>query len=516
MAAITRWVQYNPATSGDYGDGRGAGCVGTRASSTATAAVGDTFTIGPTNNRLYITIDGDTGPYITLYSGTSLDPRFIARDITEKMHDLGKSDERWDKAKCVWTNTPGQGNCFRLYSGTMGVASTITVISGTNTAHGTLGFGTKSETGGLASTNTFNGTVTLSGTYKGFFEEEYKVVITNDNDAARGIGTATKNITYDGTMTTGGVYNHSADTTYTVTIDITNGTTMGGGTGNVPRMTWTASPSADDSTSATELLYPNSWYKVGTRGLMVKFTDAVFSAGYWTVPCYEPDYTSGTNVTDPAGTAYFAYSSDRGDMGAAAVTPASGTWGRLGTRGMYIKFNPTGPTDYLGIRDEFTVLCSGPKPISYDITSLNYGNVTVSTESAVKSVMFEIVSGAVQASSVKFGLQSHGTFSHHDAGNSDTYFRFGTVGPGNPAGSSPEDGIEWWPGTVAADIDSDSPPVYLYHTVADLAVVATADDSESVGNVGLTSDPIYVNIRLGAAETGANSTINQRLFFDYA
>jgi hypothetical protein len=513
---ITRWVEIDPATAGDYGDGRGAGCVGARASSTATAAVGDTFTIGPANNRLYLSMDGDPGAYITLYPGTALDPRFVAKDITEKMHDLGKSDERWDKAVCEWTNTAGQGNCFKIYSGTMGVASTVAVISGTNTVHATLGFSTKSEVGGLATANTFAGTVTVSGTYKGFFDETYKVVITNDNDAARGIGTASKVITYGGIMTTGGVYNDSADTTYTITIDITNGTTMGGGTGNVPMMTWSASPSADNSTVATELLYANHWYKIGTRGLMIKFTDAVFSAGYWTVPCYKPDYTSGTNVTDPAGSAMFAYSSTRGDMGAAATTPSEGNWVRLGTRGLYIKFEPTGPSDYLGIRDEFNIICSGPKPKSYDITSLNYGNVTVSTESPVKCVMFEIVSGAVQASSIKFGLQSHGSFSHHEAGNNDTYFRFGTVGPGSNAGIAPENGIEWYPGITAADIDSNTPPAYLYHTVANMLVVATADDSESVGNIGLTSDPIFVNIRLGASETGANSQINQRTFFDFA
>lgn len=516
MSAITRWVEYSVDTEGDYGDGRGAGCIGTRASSTATSSVSDTFTIGALNNRLHLAMDGDGGPYVTLYSGTGLDPRFVAKDITEKMHDLGKSDERWDKAKCVWINTKDEGNCFRIYSGTMGVASVVAVTSGTNSVANTLGFSTKDEVGGVATSNTFNGTLTLSGTYKGFKEEEYTVVITNDNDAARGIGAATKNIAYDGVMTTGGVYNYGGDTEYTIAIDVTNGTTMGGGTGNVPMLTWTATPSADDSTASTELLYPDNWYSVGTRGLMVKFTDAVFASGDWTVPCYKPDYTDDTNVTDLPGDAYFAYYSDRGDMGVAAETTDSGTWGRLGIRGMYMKFEPTSGSDYLGVGDEFKILCSAPKPQSYDITSLNYGNVTVSTESDVKSVMFEIVSGAAQASTIKFGLQNHGSFSHHDEGNDDTYFRLGTVGPGNPAGDAPENGIEWYPGTVAGDIDSNTPPPYLHHTVANLSVVATADDSESIGNDGLTSDAIYVNIRLGAAETGANSTVNQRLFFDYS
>lgn len=512
MAAVTRWVQYALDAEGVAGDGKNAGCVGTRGSSTATASVGDTFTIGANNNRLHLSIDGDSGPYITLYSGADLDPRFIARDITEKMHDLGKNDEAWDNAVCRWENTPGQGNCFKIYSGSLGVSSAVLVASGTNTAHSTLGFGTKTDVGGTTGSNTYTGTVSVSGTYQGFFDEVYTIVITNDNDATRGIGTAVKNLTYAGTMTTGGVFNHTSDITYTLTIDVSNGTTMGGGTGNVPLMTWSASP-ADDSTTATELLYPDNWYKVGTKGLMVKFTDAVFSNGYWTIPCYKPDYTQSTSQLDAPGVAYFAYSSDRGDMGAAAVTPASGTWGRLGSRGLYISFD-TGAD--LGVRDAFTVICSAPKPTAYDISSLNYGNVTVSTESDVKSVMFEVVSGAVQLSTVKFGLQNHGSFSHHNAGNSDTYFRFGTVGPANTAGTSPEDGIEWKPNVTAADIDSNTPPAYLYSTKANLSVVSTADDSESIGNTGLVSDPMWVNIRLGSSETGANSTINNRLYFDYA
>ena len=62
----------------------------------------------------YLAIDGDAGPYITLCSGTDLDARFVARDITEKMHALGKSDERWDNAICRWENTPGQGNRLKI------------------------------------------------------------------------------------------------------------------------------------------------------------------------------------------------------------------------------------------------------------------------------------------------------------------------------------------------------------------------------------------------------------------
>jgi hypothetical protein len=462
-------------------------------------------------------VDGDPGPYITLYSGTGLDPRFVARDITEKMRNLGKNDERWNNAICTWENTPNQGNRFKIYSGTLGVASSILVSTvGSESAHSVLGFSTVSEVGGENSTNNFQGTIAVTGVYKGMTPEVYKIVITNDNDAPRGIGTPIKNITYEGVMTTGGVYNHTADTTYTVTIGVTNGTTMAGGTGNVPTMTWTAAPSADDSTVVTELLYPGYWYKVGTRGLMVKFTDAVFSAGYWTIPCYKADYTSGTNVTNLPGAALMSYSSTRGDMAAGIVTPVSGTTTNLGKRGLNIQFMPNGGSDYLGIRDEFYVICHGPKPASYNISSVNFGNVTVSTESTVRCVTFEIESGAYQLSSVKFGLQNHGSFQHHYAGNSDTMFRFGTVGQGNPAGAGVEaGGIEWYPGVAPGDIDSDIAPTYLYTTKANLAVVATADDSQAVGNAFLVSDPVWFNIKLGSSETGA-STCNYRCYFDYS
>ena len=130
--------------------------------------------------------------------------------------------------------------------------------------------------------------------------------------------------------------------------------------------------------------------------------------------------------------------------------------------------------------------------------------------------MFEVESGAVEVSTVKFGLQSHGTFSHHDANNNDTMFRFGTVGPDHTAGTGNTNRIEWYPNIVPDDIDGDTPPSYLYATKENLSEVATADASEDVGSVGLVSDPMWVNIKLGAAETGANSTINSRLYFDYS
>ena len=531
MSANTRWVSYNVSAVGLAGDGRGAGCKGTRGYSIGTASVGDSFTIGPTTNRLHLAIDGDAGPYITLCSGTDLDARFVARDITEKMHALGKSDERWDNAICRWENTPGQGNRLKIYSGALGSSSSVTVTqSGTNSAHTVLGFGSKSEVGGSATSNTYTGTASISGTYYGLFDEIYTVVISNDDphgstNYPRGVAkspTKGGSNTYAGTITTGGVFNHIGDISYVIQIDITNGAAMGAGTGNVPRMQWTSTGSVDDSSAWTELLYPDYWFKVGTKGVMVKFTDATFNTcnPAWTVQCYKPDYAQGTNASAPVGVAQYVWSSDRGDMSSTPLATVSGTPTRLGSRGLYIQFiNGAGSNLYAG--DEFFVICNGPAPSSGcdGITSLNYGNVTVSTESNVKAVMFEATSGAIEMSTVKFGLQSHGSFSHHNAENADTYFRFGTVGPDNTAGNSPINGIEWYPNVAAADIDSDVSPSYLYATEDNLAVVATADDSESVGNYpicGLTSDPIWLNIHLGASETGSNSSINHRLYFDYS
>jgi len=525
MVAITRWVNYPVDAEGEATDGNGSGCKGAGAYARATASVGDTFTIGSTTNRLYLTIDGDSGPYITMYSGTNLDPRFLAKDITEKMHDLGKNNDRWDAARCIWTNDGSQGNHFRIYSGTLGSSASVTVDGGgTNNGRSILGFGTQTNQGGVASTNGFSGDISVSGTYYGFVDEKYKIVITNDSYgeatvAPRGIGTPIKDgsNSYDGIFITGGTFNGVSDITYVISVDVTNGTTMGGGTGNVPRITWT-STGGDSSTTETELLFPKYWQKIGDYGLMVKFSDAVFNQASpaWTIVCKKPDYVGGTNATGPVGTAEYVWSSERGEMSTAPVVTSSGTFTQLGSRGLSIRFNPSGSPDNFAAGDEFFVICKAPKPASYNITSLNYGNVTVSTESDVKCVTFEVESGAVEVSTIKFGLQNHGTFNHHEAGNNDTKFRFGTVGPENNAGINPNNGIEWWPNVTAGDIDSNTPPSYLYNTNENLAVVGTADASEAIGNIDLMSDPMWVNIRLGTSEVGANSTINMRLYFDYS
>jgi len=523
MAAITRWISFPADAGGEVTDGNGSAYKGTLGVCRATASVGDTFTIGPTSNRLYVSLDGDTGPYITMYSGTNLDPRFVAKDITEKMHDL-KVGDRWGASKCLWTNDKAEGNCFEIYSGTLGSSSSVVVTTGeSNDASAILGFATLLNPGGLADANGFSGDITVTGDYLGFLDETYTIVITNDSYseagvAPRGIGTPTKDgsNSYDGSMVTGGAFNGPTDLTYTINVDVTNGSTMGGGNGNVPRISW-VSTGSDSSTVSTELLFPGYWYKVGDYGLMVKFTDAVFNqvSPAWTIGCKKPDYVGGSNPSGPVGTAEYVWASDRGEMSSSPFLTSSGVATQLGTRGLSVVFNPVGSDDF-NAGDEFRVICTAPKPNGYNITSLNYGNVTVSTESSVKCVVFEIEAGAVEMSTVKFGLQSHGTFSHHDAGNNDTEFRFGTVGPDNTAGTGATNGTEWWPNVVPGDIDDNTAPVYLYNTKANLLVVSTADDSESIGNTGLMSDPIFTGIRLGSSETGANSTVNLRLYFDYS
>ena len=153
--------------------------------------------------------------------------------------------------------------------------------------------------------------------------------------------------------------------------------------------------------------------------------------------------------------------------------------------------------------------------------------MTVSTTSALKTVWFELISGAVSMSTVKFSLQSDGTFSHHAQGDLDTFFRFGTCGAGNDAigtGSTENDQVEFAVDSdgagriVAGDIDDDSSPIYLNATKENLLVVSSADNAETIGNYldAVVSDFIWVAIELGANETGANSTINYRMFFDFS
>jgi hypothetical protein len=514
MAAETRWVEYSVAeATSDYLGATTSG-VGTRGEVKANNTISDAldrFTIGPTNNILNIVVDGGSQSSITLTSGVNLDARFVTKDITEKMHAKNPTDDSWVHATCEWVN-----NQIHIYSGNVGALSSVAVSSGTNTAYDTLGFTSNSPNSGSGHSykgggNVYNGGITVSGTWEGMFDEVYTVIINKETNINSPTGDGGG---FTGTITRGGQYSHSVDTTYTITIDVNSGgATVGGGTGGVPRFSWTSTPNADDG-GPVEILYSDHWYNVGTRGLKVKWTDNIFiHDGTWSVACTHPQYAETTHTTAAPGTAQYVWTSTRGDECSSPLVTSDTTFTQVGTRGLYMKF--IGGSNNLEAGDEFRVVCTPPQPSLYDILSLNYGNVTVTTESPVKCVLFEIMGGAVMMTSVKFGLQNHGSFSYHGIG--DTYFRYGTIGGKNTAGASPTTNKEWRTSVTADDL-SGTLPAYLFAVENDLSVVATADDSEAIGNYngGLVSDFVYVCIRLGADETGSNSSINYRLYFDYS
>jgi hypothetical protein len=300
---------------------------------------------------------------------------------------------------------------------------------------------------------------------------------------------------------------------------------MGAGSGNVPTFVVTDAPGTDDNANPIELLYADHLYDVGNLGVRAKFSDAVFGNGdTFDVVAF---VASGTGYPKSVGSAKYIWSSSNGDSSkslgiGATTTQTTGT--QLGSKGVTISFSDSGT---LSLQERFNVMCRGPQPIDSNVTQLNFGNVTVSTNSAVKAVWFELISGAVSMSTVKFSLQADGSFQHHDQGDNDTEFHFGTSGGGNSApggGPTTNSQVEFsvdsdgFGNIDATDIDSDSSPSNLFATKADLAVVNSADNAESLGNFqgAVVSDFVYLAIKLGANETGANSTINYRMFFDFS
>lgn len=533
MAAISRWVRYPIAGSTGYADVQ----EGTRGLQRGTANTSDSFTVpGSANNQMKINADGAAGPapyQITLTSGTSLDPRFVARDIQRKVQAAGAGiNDGFDYCQVEFNNyksSNGYGQ-FVLRSGSTGASSSMAITAGDSSVLSILGLNslaTEAGTNDHLGTSTdavnaaYTGTATVSGTYRGAFDDIYQAVIcpTQPIGSASNGGGNTYGVANAGVATAGGFWNGDTDETYTITIATTNGQTVGGGTGNVPTFT-VASTQSDDIATAQEILYANEPYYIGTRGLTLSWSDAPFGSGdTFTVICTKPITVDGSNSTGAVATAEYHYRSFLGDDSTTATTTSvNGT--ALGRKGLTLAFSDSG---VFTPRDEFKVVCKGPTPEAYGIVSMVYGNVTVTTESPVKVHQFEIISGAVDMSSVKFSLQSHGTFSHHDAGDSDTYFRYGTAGFGNPGDGAvnPNEGPEWTTSVVAADLASaktsgnTGAPVHLDSTVVDLAVVSSADNAEDVGNRSLLSDHIWTNVRLGAQESGANSSINYRLYFDY-
>lgn len=496
----------------DAGSTNGRGTVGYCQSTTEAP---DTVTIQQgVNDELTFSVDG-TGPYaITLTSGTDLDARFIAREISFKL----KNFVPLDLVQCEYIN-----NKFRIYSGTMGTdggsnVSSVDVTAGN--ARASLELVSPNTTDGQVNDNsgTYVGTMSVSGVYTGQFDDIYTLIVAADHpvgDPVAGGGNV-----YAGTAESAGDWNEGNPGTgtevYTITVDGSTNPTMNGGAGNVPVMTWTSSgtgiPGGDNDASGVELLYSDYFYEVGTKGLRVKFSDAPFGASdTFTVTC-----TTASGGVNPIGTAEYHWSSLKEGKSTSATTTVSTPGGsRLGTRGIEVSFS-SGSSLTAG--DEFRVIASGPQPTTLGVTTLNYGAVTVSTYSPVKAVWFELMAGATILSNTKFGLQSHGTAQHHNQGSSDTFFAFGTAGRGNSAGTNPEIQTEWRESVTAADLSSDTPPNYLSATEDNLSEVSTADASEAVG-VGpgeMVSDFIWLAVKLGANETGANSAITYRMFFDFS
>lgn len=541
MVAVSRFVEFS-VTGQTFATGASTDSTakGSRGFSRGTGlgSGDDTFTITKdSNDQLQVTINGVGPETITLTSGTDLDPRFVARDIEFRLHEANIADD-FKFAQCNWRNgnngvSPvgsNSENSFIIYTGQLGNNSTanqVTIASpGSRDARTTLGFDTVDEQAGsdfstLYPSTSYTGEVAISGAYGGQFDDYYTVMIADSEvvQDATAVGSPTYSV---GNITTGGLFTGGSDTTYTLVIDTTNGSTMGAGSGNVPQVSWTTT-GVSDAGGPIELLFADHWYDIGTLGVRAKFADAVFGNN----DQFDIDVVVASGG-GAVGAAKYIWDSFHGDSskakGISPKTTSVGPGDQLGTRGVTIAFENTGT---LTAGETFSAICRGPQPLTEPVTQLNFGNVTVSTNSPVKTVWFEIIGGAVAMSTVKFSLQSDGTFQHHDQGDNDTEFRFGTAGAGEaaPGAGATSNSQYEFPVTsgglgriVATDIDSDTPPNYLFATKQDLAVVSSADNAEDIGNFqgGLVSDFIWLAIKLGANETGANSTINYRMFFDFS
>jgi hypothetical protein len=537
MTAVSRWVQFPVSATTAYTSGGITTYSGKTRGSVENVTALSADTINTTGaNRLKIAFDGGTADEVVLLSGT-YDPRIIAKDIEFKLHTASGTSAQY--SQCEFIN-----NKYKIWSGTYGAGSYATLSAASaSDARATLGLNTVVTVTGSswAGTNAYvvgGGTVTISGTFTGQFDDVYTVVVSHyetvgvdDLTTPTLAGNAAHTSgSYAGTTTVAGNWNQvtagtkaglglTGNDTYTITISTALGTVMGGGAGSCPTMSWTSTGS-DNSTASVELLYPGHWYAVGNNGLMIKFSDSPFTTttgDVFTVKCRAPSHASAGNVTALRGSAKVIYSSRRGDCSVinsasphldGTATAAGGN--AIGTKGMYLTFNSAAINLEAG--DEYNIICKGPQPTNYSTstTNLSFGNVTVSTNSAVKAVWFELTSGAVLMTTLKVGLQSEGSFQHHDQGNADTLMRFGSVGAGYPKSGFGD----WKSNLSASELIAGT---YTYTTESNLHTVDNADDSEAVGryNSGLFSDFIFLCIKIGASETGASS-VNYRAYFDYS
>lgn len=526
MTATSRWVRFPVAGTTAVSSA----LVGQSGFSRGTDSVSDSFTIpGSANNQIRVNVDGGGAQQITLSSGTSLEPRFVAKDIQRKVQAFSSVNDGFKWFTCEWSNmlsSDGKSH-FVLKSGSTGASSSVAVTAGDSDARSILGLSTVSEVAGdtyhtdlsrvltTANSASYTGVVTVTGTYGGLLDEEYQVVVCDS--ALLSVSPGGSN-TYAGTVSVTGNFNHDTACSYTVTIDCTGGNeVMNAGTGNVPTFTVNDTGTLNDDVSTPqEMLYSDTYYYIGTKGVMLSWSDAQFATGDTFTVTATPASAGGGAV----GVATFRGTSSRGDNSSSNSTVSS-TPVSVGTKGISMAWSDSGT---LTAKDAWAVKCKAPTPEAYGVTSVSYGNVTVTTSSAVKVHQFEIMSGARVLSDCKFSLQDDGTFSHHDAGNGDTEFHFGTVGVGHRGDGSgvAGTGVEWVANVSASDITQDKTggstgaPTNLWASVKDLAVVSDASSAEIIGSHGLCSDAIFTSITLGASETGANSSIVYRLYFSYS
>lgn len=538
--AIPRWVEMYTNSSGvglssylnaghthDYMYGRG-----TPAVLQASAPSEIPMTITSSNSELMVTMNDGlsaSSKTFTLASGVNLDPRMIARDITDKMHrEYPVNHPIWTQAYCLWW-----GNNFELRSGIAGMNASTKVEYVANSAAATLGFthgvtayGSDNNrlyngeiSAGNKTTNTWSGSVTLSGTSFAPAWDEYTVTAIN-SDAGAGQGSASiithASGTYPGTVTLGGIYNFTTGTTYHLSVSVSGSASyMNGVKDACPVMDWYADPGGGDTTSSgsIQLLYPNYPYPLGNKGLWIKFSNAPFSypGDAWQI--------QASGIVTPVGFDYqwgsamrkVIWSSIKGDVEWDYQNTAPyNSYFRVGRKGIYVSANQdynVAPGDTLRFR------VSGPVPYRYDITSINLGNITVTTSSRVFAVRFDLIGGAVELTNVRFSLLDNGGMGYHDGVN--TAFRYGTVGAGQPAVNTDYD-VGWWNQVNVQDLVTPKPD-YLYAIDENLTEVSTADDSKVVGIDpfdSLVSDYIFAAIMLGADESG-QKTVVYRCYFDY-
>lgn len=511
MPATSRWLLFDKDAvttfTGETNESiSGTGSNGYVEASSATSGT-VTITTG-VSDQFYVNVDGGGNNLITLTSGTDLDSRMVAREMEFKIQEV------FDNVRCGYEN-----NKFRVYSNTLGTTSTVSVNNGPNDCLHLLGMAssqggplTVNAVPGLASINNaaYTGQLTLGGQFKGQLSDIYTVMIGKDHPVGDAVASGAN--TYAGSTVTAGDWNEGTTETYTVTVSTTNGSVMNNGSGNVPTISWTSTQGDGPPTSPVELLYSDYWYEVGTKGLIMKFSDSPFGNGdVFNITCTQIQYAVATSGAASVGSAQYHWSSKReGKSSSATTTQVTGT--AVGNKGLTVAFSNSGS---LTARDEFRIISMGPQPTTKGVTILNYGAVTVSTYSEAQAVWFELTSGATVLSNPKFGLQSHGTASHHNQGNNDTKFAFGTAGAGTPA----SDNTEWHYGVDSStDLISDVPPSYLAATEDNLAVVSTADASEVLGIVPghMVTDFVWLAVKLGAVETGANPSIVYRMFYDFS